>query len=584
MFLEICKSKNITYLYKAQYVTIAKGRYKRVRELLGRLDELEKIYDDPVTHFRKELELQTKLEKENKKNNEINLSFSQEKININDLVNKTLIDETLEKNIGSLIIQHIYHKLNLDILLKKIQIKENTKIKMSKLLQLLIICRCLYPNSKLSDFRHKDNFADTFNLSRDDIYRGLEILNKYKDEIISHFNNNISNLINYDLSNAHYDLTNYFVYTDDTTYLIKKGYSKVKNGKPIIQQALLTDANGLPINYQLFSGNRNDVSTLIDFLDTQKKRFNIKNTTIVADAGLVSNDNIVKILLSKNQYIFKESMLRINENIMASFDNIVKPKLEYIMSKNEKLKGCYFSLVLNFELKVLDIYGKTKKVSVPQRYIFMYSKKFDEKHKRVRMDQLENVDKYISDTSKLKDKMKKVIPNLIKIDTTKTNIEIDQEKLDKYEKTSGYSLIITSNVKTYGSKDEYVIPDSEIINMYKMQYLIEESFKICKTNLDIDNIYLKREDRIEEHFLTGFLSLAFLRILQQYLANEYSIANVQETLKEFKINKLRNTNYYQLSTINMLNAKLQNNLDISINQNIYDGKEIRSLIGNLKKN
>ncbi|WP_156286680.1 IS1634 family transposase, partial [Oceanivirga salmonicida] len=319
-----------------------------------RLDELEKIYDDPVTHFRKELELQTKLEKENKKNNEINLSFSQEKININDLVNKTLIDETLEKNIGSLIIQHIYHKLNLDILLKKIQIKENTKIKMSKLLQLLIICRCLYPNSKLSDFRHKDNFADTFNLSRDDIYRGLEILNKYKDEIISHFNNNISNLINYDLSNAHYDLTNYFVYTDDTTYLIKKGYSKVKNGKPIIQQALLTDANGLPINYQLFSGNRNDVSTLIDFLDTQKKRFNIKNTTIVADAGLVSNDNIVKILLSKNQYIFKESMLRINENIMASFDNIVKPKLEYIMNKNEKLKGCYFSLVLNFELKVLD--------------------------------------------------------------------------------------------------------------------------------------------------------------------------------------------------------------------------------------
>lgn len=89
-------------------------------------------------------------------------------------------------------------------------------------------------------------------------------------------NNNIGRFIDYDLNNTHYDLTNYFVYTDNTTLLIQKGYSKVKNGMPIIQQALLVDSNGLPINYKLFSGNRNDVSTLIDFLDEQKRDLILK--------------------------------------------------------------------------------------------------------------------------------------------------------------------------------------------------------------------------------------------------------------------------------------------------------------------
>lgn len=129
------------------------------------------------------------------------------------------------------------------------------------MIQLLILCRCIYPNSKLSDFKNQSKFADTFNLSKDDIYKGLEILDKYKEDIVSHLNKNINKFVNYNLKNTHYDLTNYFVYTDNSFLLIQKGYSKIKNGKPIIQQALLVDANGLPINYKLFSGNRNDVST-----------------------------------------------------------------------------------------------------------------------------------------------------------------------------------------------------------------------------------------------------------------------------------------------------------------------------------
>lgn len=574
MFLECVKSGNTIYLYKSFYLTVAKGKYKRTRELIGTLDELSKLYDDPISHFREVLKEETLLEKQQKKDKILNLSINSSHFNSNDIINGTVIDNKFNKNFGSVILQFLYHQLDFEKLVKRIKYKENTKINISKLIQLLILCRCIYTNSKLSDFKNQNKFADTFNLSKDDIYRGLEILNKYKDDIISHLNNNIGKFVNYNFKNTHYDLTNYFVYTDNTTLLIQKGYSKIKNGKPIIQQALLVDANGLPINYKLFSGNRNDVSTLVEFLDDQKKKFNIKNTTIIADAGLVSNENIVKILLSKNQYIFKQSLLRVNKDILSTFNEIVKPKLEEVMKINEHLKGCFFSVVLDITVKVKDIKGNLVNVTIPQKYIFTYSKKYEDRQEQIRLDQLEDAQNYIKSYTNLKNTFKKHLPSLVKASINDVDLQIDEEKIDKYENTAGYSLIITSKIDS---------SDKEIIEEYKNQYLIEESFRISKTDLNLDNIYLRKDNRIQGHFLIGFLSLAFLRILQISLAHEYSISKIQEELKEFTLEKIRQSNNYQISRYSILIAKIQQLYNVEINKQIYSRTDLINTIGNVKK-
>lgn len=528
-------------------------------------DELSKLYDDPISHFREVLKEETLLEKQQKKDKILNLSINSSHFNSNDIINGTVIDNKFNKNFGSVILQFLYHQLDFEKLVKKIKYKENTKINISKLIQLLILCRCIYTNSKLSDFKNQNKFADTFNLSKDDIYRGLEILNKYKDDIISHLNNNIGKFVNYNFKNTHYDLTNYFVYTDNTTLLIQKGYSKIKNGKPIIQQALLVDANGLPINYKLFSGNRNDVSTLVEFLDDQKKKFNIKNTTILADAGLVSNENIVKILLSKNQYIFKQSLLRVNKDILSTFNEIVKPKLEEVMKINEHLKGCFFSVVLDITVKVKDIKGNLVNVTIPQKYIFTYSKKYEDRQEQIRLDQLEDAQNYIKSYTNLKNTFKKHLPSLVKAFINDVDLQIDEEKIDKYENTAGYSLIITSKINS---------SDKEII---------EESFRISKTDLNLDNIYLRKDNRIQGHFLIGFLSLAFLRILQISLAHEYSISKIQEELKKFTLEKIRQSNNYQISRYSILIAKIQQLYNVEINKQIYSGTDLINTIGNVKK-
>lgn len=227
---------------------------------------------------------------------------------------------------------------------------------------------------------------------------------------------------------------------------------------------------------------------LVEFLDDQKKKFNIKNTTIIADAGLVSNENIIKILLSKNQYIFKQSLLRVNKDILSTFNEVVNPKLEEVMAKNEKLKGCFFSVVLDITVKVKDIKGNFTNVTIPQKYIFTYSKKYENRQEKIRLDQLEDAQKYIKSYNNLKNTFKKHLPSLVKASINDVDLQIDEEKISKYEQTAGYSLIITSKINTN---------DRDIIDEYKNQYLIEESFRISKTDLNLDNIYLRKDNRIE---------------------------------------------------------------------------------------
>lgn len=167
---------------------------------------------------------------------------------------------------------------------------------------------------------------------------------------------------------------------------------------------------------------------LVEFLDDQKKKFNIKNTTIIADAELVSNENIIKILLSKNQYIFKQSLLRVNKDILSTFNEVVKPKLEEVMAKNEKLKGCFFSVVLDITVKVKDIKGNFTNVTIPQKYIFTYSKKYENRQEKIRLDQLEDAQKYIKSYNNLKNTFKKHLPSLVKASINDVDLQIDEEK------------------------------------------------------------------------------------------------------------------------------------------------------------
>ena len=83
--------------------------------------------------------------------------------------------------------------------------------------------------------------------------------------------------------------------------LRKTGFSKDgKHQHPQIYLGLLVGRNGYPIGYEIFEGNIYEGQTLIPILEKFEKRFNLKKPIVVADAGLLSKENIS--ILKKKGY------------------------------------------------------------------------------------------------------------------------------------------------------------------------------------------------------------------------------------------------------------------------------------------
>ena len=562
-----------TYLYKTiAYYEKGIKNAKKKREPLGRLDLLEKIYDDPVEHFRKlfkeEAKLLTAQEKEKKK------------ITLSTLDNYSLNIENIDKdpllNLGCIFITKLYHSLEFEYLFNKIKYEEKTKLPLSKILQFLINQRIMYPSSKAKDFENINNYAENFKFKLDDIYRALDIFHKYKYLFINAIKDNITKFIKYDLSQLHYDVTNYFIYTDineniEDNKLLKKGYSKINNNCPTIQMALLTDNNGLPIDYKLFAGNRNDVSTYVDFMKELDMTYPIRKAVVVADAGLVSNNNIVATLLGGANYIFKHSLLRFNKEEFNMFKECVKPVIEEAMINNPNANGFYKSVDVLVNRFVSDIYGNKQKVELRQRYLFMYSKKYDNRSEHIRMSELENANEYINSKKKLTNTIKKISSSLINVEDIK--VDIDKDRLEKYEETSGYSVIITSCIN---------MSDEDIIKAYKNQYLIEESFKITKSDIKTRPIYLSNDNHIQSHFFVCFLSLLFIRIIQIGLNRELSSKDIIEAMSKLGIVPLDNSLNKVVNYSEKVD-KIASFLNVKLGNRFQTNMDIRSLFASAKK-
>ena len=576
MYINIERQKNKqgrVYLYKVIGVYDKyTNKVKKTRELIGRVDELEKLYDNPYEHFKNIL---LKESKELKEQNRQRLSLTT--TDILTIKDKLKDNSSLISNLGCIFITKLYHSLEFEYLFNKIKYEEKTKLPLSKILQFLINQRIMYPSSKAKDFENINNYAENFKFKLDDIYRALDIFHKYKHLFINAIKDNIAKFIKYDLSQLHYDVTNYFIYTDmneniEDNKLIKKGYSKINNNCPTIQMALLTDNNGLPIDYKLFAGNRNDVSTYVDFMKELDMTYPIRKAVVVADAGLVSNNNIVATLLGGANYIFKHSLLRFNKEEFNMFKECVKPVIEEAMINNPNANGFYKSVDVLVNRFVSDIYGNKQKVELRQRYLFMYSKKYDNRSEHIRMSELENANEYINSKKKLTNTIKKISSSLIDVEDIK--VDIDKDRLEKYEETSGYSVIITSCIN---------MSDEDIIKAYKNQYLIEESFKITKSDIKTRPIYLSNDNHIQSHFFVCFLALLFIRIIQIGLNRELSSREIIEAMKELNLVSMSRTSDSEISTYTENMDKIAKFLGVKFNEAVLNGAQIRKLFGDAKK-
>ncbi|PLX07764.1 MAG: transposase [Marinilabiliales bacterium] len=168
----------------------------------------------------------------------------------------------------------------------------------------LVISRLAFPSSKLKTCEYLYRYQG-IHISIDSVYRFLDKLNdtlKSQVEQIA-FAHTLKILEN-NISVVFYDMTTLYFDASDEDDLRKTGFSKDgKHHKPQIFIGLLVGMGGYAIGYDIFEGNIYEGHTLIPFIEQIRKKFNLNMPIVVADAGLLSKDNIKALEDNGYEYI-----------------------------------------------------------------------------------------------------------------------------------------------------------------------------------------------------------------------------------------------------------------------------------------
>lgn len=485
---------------------------------IGYADQFEDQYDDPIAHF-------TQVAREMDRQR---IDEGADYVLTIPRNEKMPLDTDSVRNFGYAALSKIYHELNIDMFINNRQRTTKNEYNSNTILKMLVYSRCLYPDSKKSSYEGRGRFFENTQYSLDDVYRCLTFLDAEKDRLKKWLNDQVRKNYGRDTSLVYYDVTNYYFESDIVDDFRMKGVSKEHRPDPIIQLGLFMDNNGLPVTYKLFPGNTNDCLTFRPNLKQIKMDFGLDRVITVADKAMCTSDNIWYTLTtpSHDGYIFSMSVRSAEKNIK---EYVLDP--EGYVSKGENYRAK--SRLEPREIHVTTVSGRKTKKTVHEKQVVFFSEKYAKRARHARERALEKArdliahpGRYTQSTSrgaaKYIDRLEfdKDSGELIE---GKSILSINEKSIEEEAKFDGYYLLVTS---------ETDMPDGEIIDKYRGLWKIEESFKLTKGELEARPVFVSTREHIEAHFLTCFISLLILRILEMKIGRKHTPMAIVDSLRK----------------------------------------------------
>lgn len=583
MFLkkQFNKKTGRTYLCMAYTYKDREKDYPRTKivESFGYLDELQKTYDDPIAHFTALVEERSKAAKEESAGYTITADKRE-----------TLPENASNRmNYGHIAILKIYGDLGLDRFLAGKRRATKIESDTNAMMKLLVISRILSPGSKLKAFDEKGRYFDfdkKVNFGIMDIYRCLPYFAGLASAIQLLIHKRITEIYGRNTDLIYYDVTNYYFETDEEDGFKMKGASKEHRPDPIVQMGLATDAEGLPISYEIFAGNESEKLRLRPMILELHKKYAEGKVIAVADAAQNTGNNIYYLDRGKQGYVFSQSI----RGGSKAFKEYVADESGYEWYGSEyKRKSRIERREIQVDFEKGDKISK-KKVLVDQRQIVFHSEKYAARAKAKREAAIKKAFKIIGNPAEYTRATSYGALKYVK------NIEVDKEtgeirpakakpcfnsqQLAEDERYDGYYCIVT-NVFDEG-KDRGKFGDDKIIDIYRGLWRVEDSFRITKHELEARPIYLSREDRINGHFLICYVALAIMRLLQKETGCRHSAAKLIEAMNDISCSN-ETENLYLFDYRSEIADDLGKALSIDFTRKRLTRGEIRRNLGAVKK-
>ena len=394
-----------------------------------------------------------------------------------------------------------------------------------ELFKKLVLARICYPVSKLKTVDYLRRYED-YSTTEDLIYLYLDKLQSTHKRTVQDISyQHTLQVLGNDIQAVFYDVTTLYFEIEAEDELRKTGFSKDgKHQQPQIILGLLVSKAGYPLAYEIFKGNKYEGDTMMPVLNLFKRRYQFKTLTVVADAGLLSNKNILALQNNNYQYILGA---RIKNEATAVKQQILSLKLSNgsstIIAKDDPVK-----LIISYSdaRAKKDNYNRERGIKKLQKQI---------------------------DTGKLTKAQinNKGYNKFLKLSGA-IDVKLDKSKVSEDKKWDGLKGYLTN---TSLSKED-------VIENYKHLWNIEKAFRISKNEIKIRPIYHYKNERIQAHICLSFVAYKVYKELERQLKHEqaaYSVDKAIEIAKTiYTIKAIKPASKQLFERVLLLNEEQQN--------------------------
>jgi hypothetical protein len=269
-----------------------------------------------------------------------------------------------------------------------------------------------------------------------------------------------------------YDVTTLYFETFEADELRKPGFSKEnKSNQPQILVALLVTPEGFPVAYEVFAGNTFEGNTLIPVIESFIKKHQVKNFTVVADAAMISSDNVLALKKAGIHYIVGARLGNLSQETFKQMDQrLVRQdgQLTRLNTDNGFLICSFSQTRFRKDKHEMD-------------------KQIARAHLSIQQPSQNRKTKFVK--------------------TQQQKLELNEELIAKTTKLLG--------VKGYYTDlPEHQASSQTIIERYHDLYKIEQAFRISKHDLQTRPVFHFKEEPIRLHILICFMALAASKFIE----------------------------------------------------------------------
>ena len=548
----------------------------------GKHSELLKITDDPEAYVREEIRKWNEEYRVGKVSYDFTADFN-ERVPRSD----AQASKPTWMNIGYFCLQNLMKDLQLKNFCRKITANRKIRFDSYTILRFLTYARILDPKSKHSTWDQMDTYYEKPEFGYHHILRFMDLLEENQEEYLRWLYDHSNAIIPRDNSVMYYDCTNFYFeceqedeeVIDEVTGEILDGFrrfglSREHRPNPIVEMGLFMDNRGIPVSMCLHSGNTSEQVTAIPLEKEILKMTQGKSFIYCADAGLGSYNIRLFNSMGGRSFVVTQSVKKLGDILKhAVFNDYDYRRLSndapihiQFMKQFDRFDENNRGLYEDFAYKVitadravdLGLYeekvlknGKVQRVKakgmLKQRVIITFSRKMMEYQRTVRNRQIERARNMLrrNDPEEIKKGPNDVRRFMKRIAKTKTGEKVpvsyilDEDKIAEEERYDGFYAIATN-------LDD---PVRNILAISRKRYMIEECFRVMKSNFRSRPVNHSNPFRIKAHFLICFTALLVDRLLECKLADQNTPVTTQSlitTLKNMNVTNVHDVEYMSL--------------------------------------